>query len=100
ALDRLEPGSAALVELPFIPAEVGEGGVPKLLGRFLASRDPDVVAAAIEALVELGDPSAIRQLEPLIGDERATTLAEEQTTSSELATDAVALLRDLDEAEE
>lgn len=100
AIDRLPSSSAALVELPFILAEVGEGGVPKLLSRFLAHDEPDVVAATIEAMVELGDPSVIRYLEPLTADQRATTLAEEHTTLSELATDAVALLRDLDEADE
>jgi HEAT repeat protein len=100
ALDRLPPSSAALVELPFILAEVGEGGVPRLLSRFLEHGEADVVAATIEALVELGDPSAIHHLEALVEDDRPTSLAEERTTLSELACDAIAILRDLDGADE
>lgn len=100
ALDRLGSGAPALVELPFILAEVGEGGVPRLLSRFLESGDPDVVAATIESLVELGDPGAIRFIEPLMSDERVTTLVEEQVTLGDLATDAVALLREFEQDDE
>src|SRR6516225_3680136 len=56
ALERLPEGSPALSELPYLLVEVPEPGVEKLLARFLAHRDPDAVAAGIEALVEVGDP--------------------------------------------
>src|SRR5205085_5458536 len=58
ALGRLSKGSPALTELPFLLAEVGEPGCTKLLGRFLKHEDPEAVAAAIEAMAELGDPAA------------------------------------------
>src|SRR5271165_886991 len=65
ALERLPDGNPALSELPYLLAEIPEPGATKLLGRFLAHRDPDAVAAAIEALVERGDPSALALLDPL-----------------------------------
>src|SRR5205085_4386337 len=68
ALGRLSKGSPALTELPFLLAEVGEPGCTKLLGRFLKHEDPEAVAAAIEAMAELGDPAAIPLLAPLVKD--------------------------------
>jgi HEAT repeat protein len=102
ALKRLPVGSPALPELPYILAEVPEPGVIKLLGQFLAHRDADAVAAAIEAIAELGDPGAIPLLEPLTGDERTVELADDggDTTSEasigELANEAIELLQSLD----
>ncbi len=58
ALERLAPGQVALAELPYLLADIPEPGVMKLLGRFLAHADAEAVGAAIEALVEMGDPSA------------------------------------------
>lgn len=97
AIDRLTDGSLALAELAYLLAEVSEPGVTKLLGRLLTHHDPDVVAAAIEALVERGDPSAIRLIEPLLGDSRHVQLedeggAEGEVTIGELAGEARALL--------
>lgn len=77
AVDRLPKGSPALTELPFLLAEVGEPGCVKLLGRFLKHADPEAVAAAIEALAELGDPAAIPLLTPLEKDPRQVQLDEE-----------------------
>jgi HEAT repeat protein len=99
ALDRLEPGSPALLELPYLLVDVPEGGVLKLLGRFLEHRDPDAVAAAIEALVEIGDPAAIKMLLPLQGDARTSTVAEGEQELGEvsvgdLAVEAIELLRE------
>jgi HEAT repeat protein len=102
ALSRLPVGSPALPELPYLLAEVPEPGVAKLLGRFLAHDDADAVAAAIEALVEIGDPSVSRLIAPLVDDSRTVEMADEssETTSEvtigELAADALALLQDLD----
>lgn len=97
AIDRLGEGSLALAELAYLLADVAEPGVTKLLGRLLAHRDADVVAAAIEAFVERGDASAIRLLEPLTGDPRRIQLEDEggtegEVTIGELATEARALL--------
>jgi HEAT repeat protein len=99
ALKRLPVGSPALPELPYILAEIPEAGVMKLLGQFLGHKDPDAVAAAIETIAELGDPSAIQLLEPLMHDDRTVELADDggETTSEasigELATEAIELLQ-------
>jgi HEAT repeat protein len=99
ALKRLPVGSPALPELPYILAEVPEPGVLKLLGQFLTHADPDAVAASIEALAELGDPGAIKLLEPLTGDTRTVELADDggdatsEASIGELATEAVELLQ-------
>lgn len=98
ALKRLPVGSPALPELPYMLAEVPEPGVSKVLGQFLTHADPDAVAAAIEALVEVGDPSAVRALQALTKDERTVELAEddnertEEVTIGELALEAIDLL--------
>jgi HEAT repeat protein len=97
ALTRLTEGSPALAELPYLLAEVPEPGVFKLLGRFLAHEDPDAVASAIEALVEIGDPSALPLLETLVGDARRVELEDEGGTEGdasigELVVEARALL--------
>jgi HEAT repeat protein len=77
AVERLPKGSPALTELPFLLAEVGEPGCVKLLGRFLTHADGEAVAAAIEAIAELGDPAAIPLLAPLEKDPRQVQLDEE-----------------------
>ena len=66
ALKRLPVGSPALAELPYLLAEVPEPGVAKLLARFLAHEDADAVAAAIESVVEIGDPTAAKLLASLV----------------------------------
>lgn len=78
ALARLEKGNPAFTELPFLLAEVGEPGCTKLLGRFLQHEDAEVVASAIEAMAELGDPSAIPMLAKLERDGRQVQLDEEE----------------------
>jgi HEAT repeat protein len=99
ALKRLPIGSPALPELPYILAEVPEPGVMKLLGMFLAHEDPDAVAGAIETLAELGDPQAIKLLEPLVHDERTVELADDggdatsEASIGELANEAIELLQ-------
>ncbi|MDB4947165.1 MAG: hypothetical protein JWP97_6699 [Labilithrix sp.] len=85
ATDRLPKGSPALTELPFLLAEVGEPGCVKLLGRFLKHADPEAVAAAIEALAELGDPAAIPLLIPLEKDARQVQLDEEDGEGERVA---------------
>jgi HEAT repeat protein len=106
ALKRLPVGSPALPELPYILAEVPEPGVLKLLNQFLAHADPDAVAAAIEAIAELGDPSAIKLLEPLIDDTRTVELAEDgsdatsEASIGELATEAIELLQSFEDGDD
>jgi HEAT repeat protein len=83
ALERLPSGSPALAELPYLLAEVPEPGVLKLLARFLAHKDADAVASAIEALVEAGDPSVLPLLEPLAADARKVQLEDDGGTEGE-----------------
>jgi len=97
ALERLPEGNSALAELPYLLAEVPEPGVARLLARFLAHRDADAVASAIEALVETGDASALALLDPLAGDARRVQLedeggAEGEASIGDLVTEARALL--------
>jgi HEAT repeat protein len=98
ALKRLPVGSPALAELPYLLAEVPEPGVAKLLGRFLAHEDPDAVASAIEAVVEIGDSSAAKMIAPLVDDERTVEIGEEgedpeDVTIGELASEALEMLQ-------
>ncbi len=98
ALSTLGKGSNALVELPYVLVEVPEGGVVALLSKFLEHDDPDAVAAAIEALVEVGDPAAVKPLEALLDDERTSVLGEEDDAEAEvaigdLAGEAISLLK-------
>jgi HEAT repeat protein len=83
ALDRLPEGSPALSELPYILAEIPEPGSMTLLARFLAHRDADAVAAAVEALVDAGDVNALPLLDPLAGDTRKVQLEDEGGTQGE-----------------
>lgn len=98
ALERWPDGSLALEELPYILLEVGEPGVLKLLGRFLAHKDPRAVASAIEALVELGDPAALPLVASLEKDKREVSLEDEEggeeghVTIGELAQEAHEIL--------
>lgn len=103
ALKRLPIGSPALPELPYMLAEIPEGGVVRLLGQFLKHKDPDAVAAAIESLVEIGDPAGRKLIEPLMGDTRVVELADDEdengeltneVTLGELAQEALELLSD------
>ncbi len=96
AIKRLPVGSVALAELPYLLSEVPEPGVMKLLGMFVAHADPDAVAAAIEALAEMGDPAAISILTPLDNDKRTVQLDDDGeingVTIGELAREAVVIL--------
>jgi len=104
AVERLPKSSPALTELPFLLAEVGEPGCVKLLGRFLKHSDGEAVAAAIEALAELGDPAAIPLLAPLEKDARQVQLDMEEGGESErvslgdLAYEAREILEELAES--
>ncbi len=83
ALERLPEGSPALAELPYLLVDIPEPGVLKLLGRVLEHRDLDAVAAAIEAVAEMGDPGAIPMLEKLLADPRRVQLEDDAGTEGE-----------------
>ncbi len=97
ALERLPAGNLALLELPYVLAEIPEPGVPKLLARFLAHKDAEVVASALEALVETGDPGAATLLVPLTKDSRKVEMEDDggtegEVTIGELASEAIEVL--------
>lgn len=99
ALTRLPKGNPALTELPFLLAEVGEPGCAKLLGRFLQSEDAEVVASAIEAMAELGDPACIPMLAKLERDGRQVQLDDEEggerVSIADLAHEARTILEEM-----
>lgn len=101
ALERLPKGNPALGELPFLLAEVGEPGCAKLLGRFLQNEDAEVVASAIEAMAELGDPAAIPFLAKLAKDGRQVQLDDEEggerVSIADLAHEAKEILEEMAE---
>ncbi len=92
---RLEQGhrGPGMAELPFLIAEVGEGGTVKLLRRFLKHPDAEVVAAALEAAVDAHEPELVDALRALVDDERDVTIADFETeteaTIGALASEAV-----------
>lgn len=105
AIERLPAHGAALVELPYLLAEIPEPGVLKLLGRFLKSEEPDVVASAVEALAQTADPDGIPLLMPLVKDKRVVSMEdgegdEATVTLGELAKEAIDLLQSASRASE
>lgn len=103
ALERLPDTNLALSELPFILSGVPEPGVLKLLAQFLKREGGDVVAAAVEAIVECGEPDAAKLLAPLRADKRVVTLDEDdpqEATIGELAEEAFLLLSQVQRVKE
>jgi hypothetical protein len=96
AVQRLPTTSPALRELPFVVGEIGEPGVPRILKGYLAHAEPEVVAAAIEALAASGDPAAISELKKLLHDQRVVQVDEEggegQVALGMLAQEAISIL--------
>jgi len=100
ALSQLPPDDLALPELPFLLVEVPEPGVSKLLSKFLQHPNAEVVASAVEAIAELGDPSLVPALEGLQDDARFVDLEDEsgesdQVTIGKLAREAATMLSDV-----
>jgi HEAT repeat protein len=93
-LDRKHDGQAML-ELPWVLAEIGEPSALPLIKRFLGHAEGEVVASAIEAVMSLGDPAAIELLQPLTEDAREVELDDmegESATIGDLALEAIAAL--------
>jgi HEAT repeat protein len=93
ALDAGRTGPV-MEELPFFLAEIAEPSALPLIERFLKHPHKEVVAAAIEALSELGDPGAIEILEAYVDDSREVFLegADDEVTKGtlgELAREAI-----------
>ena len=83
----------ALQELPWVLVELDEPSARKLIARFLDSQDAEVVASAVEALAELGDAAAIKDLRKLVDDPREVDIdgeeGEETVTVGDLANEAI-----------
>ena len=100
AIDEvLKEGSGAAEEMPFILSEIDDPEVFGLLERFLAHESGEVVASAIEALIEIGDPQAIDAIQQLTSDTREVTVDDElgggeKTTVGQLAKDALEILEE------
>jgi HEAT repeat protein len=77
ALARAEHG-LAMQELPWVLVELAEPSARPLIARFLAAGTVEVVASAVEALAELGDPEAVQDLLKLKDDPRAIELDEDE----------------------
>jgi HEAT repeat protein len=94
----LEQGrqDTALKELPWVLVEIAEPSARPLIARFLQHRDVEVVASAVEALAELGDPAAAKDLRPLQSDPRPVELDEDDgeitATLGDLVSEALAAL--------
>jgi HEAT repeat protein len=108
ALSRLPAASPALRELPYVLVEVPEPGVVKLMQKFLAHAEAEVVAAAIEACVEIGDPATLKMIAPLESDPRTLEVENEEdddespalVTLGELAREAKTLLESAEDEPE
>lgn len=78
AVETALAGTAPLAEeMPFVLAEVEDPEAPRIIERFLEHSDAEVVAAAIEALIELGDPASLPAIERLVDDKRAISVGDE-----------------------
>ncbi len=102
AIDEvLKKGGTAAEEMPFVLLEVDDPEIPHLLEKFLKSSEAEVVAAAIEAVIEVGDPDSEKALKALVNDKREVALDEgsddETTTIGQLAKDAIAMLSEQEE---
>ncbi|MGB0680863.1 MAG: HEAT repeat domain-containing protein, partial [Polyangiales bacterium] len=90
---RIEAGEhgPAMRELPFVLAEIPEPGSLKLMQAFLRHPDAEVVAAAIDASAEFGDPDLVPALTALCDDAREIWLEEDaqQSTIAVLARQAL-----------
>lgn len=68
----------AMQDLPWVLCEIAEPSARTLIARFLKHDEIEVVASAVEALAELGDPDAVNDLMPLRDDPRAVELDQDE----------------------
>ena len=96
ALDQKRDG-LSMEELPYVLIEVHDPDPMPLIARFLAHPKAEIVASAVEAIVERADPSAVPQLKKLRGDRREVTMPEledEKVTLGDLVEDALAFFEE------
>jgi len=98
----LGAGVPAAEEMPFLLAMIEDGDTPKAIAEFLKSKDTDAVAAAIEALADVGDPASVPALKALIDDKRRVKVEGEdedlqEWTLGELAAEAIEMIEEEEE---
>ncbi|MFI5308952.1 MAG: HEAT repeat domain-containing protein [Polyangiales bacterium] len=97
ALSRGEQGKA-LRELPWVLCEIAEPSARPLIARFLRHADPEIVASAVEALAELGEAEAVKDLQPLRDDPRHISIDDDESeieaTLGELVRETIDALQD------
>ncbi len=97
ALDAKRDGMA-MEELPYMLSEIHDPDPMPLILRFLTHPRAEVVAAAIEAIVERADPVAVPKLKKLLTDDREVTVPElddEKVTIADLAADALGFFEEV-----
>jgi HEAT repeat protein len=97
--DALEKGGLIAEEIPFLLMDADLPEATDVLIRFLDQKDPEIVASAIEALAELGDPAAVPALNKFSKDERTVTAEADGTeqakwTIGQLCEEAIEMLSD------
>jgi len=100
----LKAGCPAAEEMPFLLAMLEHEDVPKVIAEFLDNKDTAVVAAAIEALADFGDPASVPALEKLSKDKRVVAVEGEEEgeeikewTIGELAAEAIEMIEEEEE---
>ena len=99
--DILKSGSAAAEEMPFILSELENPEAQQMLVKFLDHENAEVVASALEAFSEIGEPDVVPAIEKLTGDTRTVAVdaelgGDETTTVGQLAKDAIAMITEED----
>jgi len=102
ALDAKRDG-VGMEELPYMLSEIHDPDPMPLILRFLQHPRAEVVAAAIEAIVERADPVAVPKLKKLLDDDREVTVPElddEKVTIADLAADALGFFEEVFDGED
>ncbi|MCP4604036.1 MAG: hypothetical protein GY847_26525 [Proteobacteria bacterium] len=95
--EALTKGGLRAEEMPFLLTDIDHPEVPQVLERFLALDNADIVASAIEAIAEFGDPSPIAALKKLETDNRTVEVEKDGVSQTEwtighLAKETISLL--------
>jgi hypothetical protein len=98
----LGAGCPAAEEMPFLLAMTEDADTAKTIAEFLKSADADAVAAAIEALADVGDAASVPALRALCGDKRAVAVEgdgdeQHEWTIGDLAGEAIEMIEEEEE---
>lgn len=100
----LKAGGPSAKEMPWLLAELEDEDAPKAIAEFLKSGDAEVVAEAIEALADFGDPASVPALEALLKDKRPVRIEGDdegdgiqEWTIGELARQAIEMIEEGEE---